>query len=557
MQKQAQQRERARRPNAGRTRLLWLATLATPLLLVGACEGLARLTAAPRTADDPMLQLVGAPSFFERTEIDGRPHVRVAHDEVYSRRNIVFATEKAPGSFRVFCLGGSASAGWPHPVGESYSAYLEQALRRSAPRQPIEVINVSAHAYAAYRVRLLFDRVLEFEPDLLVLYTGNNEFLEKRRYLPAREHLDPVLAIANRSAAVRLLRSGIVRLFFPDNVLAGARREHVAYEQWSKVRRVALTLRDDPAQFEQVKAHYELSVEVMVREAAARGVPVILVSVPVNLRDWQPNVSTHGLVGDSLTRWQTAFRAGRRALLQGDADAARERLEEAVALAPQHAESHYQLARSLERRGDAPRALAHYRRANDLDRNPFRALSDFNTRLRAIAVRHPNAHLADAESAFLAASAPRAPGFGLFLDYVHPTRRGNLTLARTVFDVIASHQLLGDPPRRRFEAAPSQHYDEARDLRLQRTLVMLFAMMHQYESLIAKAKPYTAAPADRAPFMHRAFTVFSDVVDLDRRRVLGLPVDPDEAARVEADLEDFYRERFPTPDESAADAARG
>ncbi len=388
------------------------------------------------------------------------------------------------------------------------------------------------------------------------LYTGNNEFLEKRTYLPMREHLDPVLAIANRSAAVRLLRSGIVRLFFPDNVLAGARREHVAYEQWSKVRRVALTLREDPAQFEQVKAHYAWTVEAMVREAAARGVPVILVSVPVNLRDWQPNVSTHGLVGDSLERWQTAFRAGRRALLQGDAEAARERLEEAVALAPQHAESHYRLARSLERTGDAPRALAHYRRANDLDRNPFRALSDFNTRLRAIAEQHPNAYLADAEAAFLAASAPRAPGFGLFLDYVHPTRQGNWTLARTVFDVIASQRLIGDPPRRRFGAAATPHYDEVRDLRLQRTLVILFAMMHQNESLVAKAKPYTAAPADRAPFMHRAFTVFSDVVDLDHRRVLGLPVDPDEAARVEANLERFYLERLPTPEETGPAPAR-
>ncbi len=67
-------------------------------------------------------------------------------------------------------------------------------FRRSYPRRSIEVINVSAHAYAAYRVRLLFDRVLEFEPDLLVLCTGNNEFLEKRTYLPMREHLDPVLA---------------------------------------------------------------------------------------------------------------------------------------------------------------------------------------------------------------------------------------------------------------------------------------------------------------------------------------------------------------------------
>jgi len=534
-----------------RTRLFWLATLATPLLLLGACEGLARLTAASRAADDPMLHLVGTPSFFEPAEIDGRPHVRVAHDEVYSGRNIVFATKKDPGSFRIFCLGGSASAGWPHPPTEIYSAYLEQALRRAYPQRPIEVINVSAHAYAAYRVRLLFDRVLDFEPDLLVLYTGNNEFLEKRTYLPARERLDRVLAVANRSAAVRWLRSAFVRLFFPDNALSGAHRDHVAYEQWSKVQRIALALRADPAQFEQVKAHYERSVEAMVRKAAARGVPVILVSVPVNLRDWHPNVSVHDLAGESLTRWETAFRDGRRALLQGDPEAAQERFEEAVAMAPQHAESHFQRARSLERTGDPRRALAHYRRASDLDHNPFRALSEFNASLRAIAARYPNAYLADAEAAF---QSTGAPGFELFLDYVHPTREGNLTLARTVFDVIATHGFPGGSPRRLdFEAAPSPDYDEAHDLRLQRTLLVLFAMMHQYESLVAKAEPYTAAPPDRAPFMHRVFTVFSDTVELDRRRVLGLPVDPAEAARVEAELASFYRERFPTPAEPTPD----
>ena len=81
-------------------------------------------------------------------------------------------------------------------------------------------------------------------------------------------------------------------------------------------------------------------------------------------------------------------------------------------------------------------------------------------------------------------------------------------------------------------------------------------MMHQDESLVAKVKPYTAAPAERAPFMHLAFTVFSDTVELERRRLLGLPVDPDEAARVEANLEHFYRERLLTPEEPGPTPAR-
>ena len=52
MQKQARRREPAQVQNRDWTRLLWLATLATPLLLGGACEGLARLTTASRDANN-------------------------------------------------------------------------------------------------------------------------------------------------------------------------------------------------------------------------------------------------------------------------------------------------------------------------------------------------------------------------------------------------------------------------------------------------------------------------------------------------------------------------
>ncbi len=544
---------RASEPVGGHRLGLWLATLLVPVAFFGACEGLARLAGTSRFPDDPKLSLVGRTRFFEPIEIDGRPHLRVVHEEAYARRNIVFAAEKAKGSARVFCLGGSASAGWPHPPEEIFSVYLEQALQRAVRDRAIEVINVSAHAYAAYRVRLIFDRVLEFQPDLIVLYTGNNEFLEKRTYLPGRDRLDWIRGAADRLATVRYLRNGWIRFRFPENTLPVAHRAHVVYEQWSKVERVALTLREDPDQLEQVKSHYAQVVESMVRRAADRGVPVILVTVPVNLRDWHPNVSVHGLKGTPRARWQSAFDAGRRDLLRGEAGAARGHLEAAVTLAPEHAESHFLLGRAIEASGERARALDAYRRAVDLDRNPFRALSAFNASLRAIAARHPGATLADAESAFLRASEPRAPGFDLFLDYVHPTRAGNLTLAETVFDAIVDRSLLGvTTPGAGFRADPSPNYEESRDLVLQRALVTLFAMMHQYESLVAKVHPYTAAPRSHAPLFHRAFRVFSNALELDRRRLLGEPVDPDEARQTEAELERFYRDRFPFLESAAS-----
>jgi tetratricopeptide (TPR) repeat protein len=510
-------------PASGARALHWLVTLAIPVLVFGACEGVARLAVSSGAAPDPRLTLVDVPSFFEETVVNGVRHYRIAHPEVYSQRGVVFPAEKPAGSLRVFCLGGSASAGWPHPKQEIYSAYLEQALARAFPWRPIQVINASAHAYAAYRVRLLFDQVIELDPDLIVVYSGNNEFLEKRTYLPHREQLEPFLDVANSLAGFRLARAWLGPRLFPENALSAQKRQHVAFAIWSKVKQVALDLRTDPEQFAQVKSHYRRSIEAIAEGAQQRGVPLVLVSVPVNLRDWHPNVSVHAPAGGDREKWKRAYDSGRIALLRNEPGEAALHFESALAMDPGHAESHFLLARALDRTQEWERAYAHYDRARDLDHNPFRAISEFNDALHDIAARHPGVYLADAEAAFRSASAPRAPGFDLLPDV-----------------------------DRRFGPSPSPSYDESTDMELQSSLLLLFALMHQNESLVARARVY-AAPAE--PPLELADTIleiFPEVLEIDRRRLLGLPVDPARAERVADRVERFYWRNFPILAEAGA-----
>ncbi len=122
-----------------------------------------------RVADDPYLQFGPVQPFFIKQTISGRRYYQAAKRELYRERNIVFPIKKDPGTFRVFCLGASASAGWPHPSQEIYSEYLEEALLKAYPGQKIEVINVSAHSYPTYRVRMIFEEILQFKPDLLII----------------------------------------------------------------------------------------------------------------------------------------------------------------------------------------------------------------------------------------------------------------------------------------------------------------------------------------------------------------------------------------------------
>jgi tetratricopeptide (TPR) repeat protein len=514
-------------------------------------------------SDDPYLNFGQVDSFFIRKEINGEPYYQVANREVYRERNIMFPVHKQANTFRIFCLGGSASAGWPHPAEEIYSAYLQSALQQRYPKRNIEVINVSAHAYAAYRVRLIFQEIIRFEPDLVVIYSGNNEFIEKRIYAEIRPWHEPLSSIMNRSYLVRRVRgSSVGRRLWPENTLLPEERQHVAYEQWSKIEQLALELRKNPRQYEKVKEHYEFSIQSMVTAAREQGVPVVLVTVPVNLRDWRPNVSYQPLMGETLASWEQQYRNGRRLLTLGDAAGAVQAFSIAIQLSPLHAESHFMLGLALEELHDYDAAFLAYSKARDLDHNPFRAPSDLNLILRRIAGRSENVSLADAERAFQAASAPLSPGFDLFLDYVHPTKRGNLLVAQAVYDEIVKHRAIGseEPGPNAVQPAmlnnpeTKEAYDERRDYAMQGVMVRLFVMMHQYKSALEKARALHQAPGafdtlrngEDIKLVSGVLDLFPDIIAHERAIILR-GVDHERQRQdlyLDARLKTFYRENF-------------
>ena len=235
---------------------------------------------------------------------------------------------------------------------------MQNALQEAYPQRSIEVINLSAHAYAAYRVRLIFQEIIQYEPNLIVIYSGNNEFIEKRVYRETPSWLKPIAEAMNRLYLVRRVKgSSLGRRLWPENTLLADERQHVGYEQWSKIEQLSLDLRKDPEQFRKVKEHYQFSIQSMVAAAQQRQVPVVLVTVPVNLRHWRPNVSYQPLQGEELQRWEDVYRDGQRLLLLGKAEDAARTLREAIHLAPVHANSHFLLGNALEATGRHEAAL--------------------------------------------------------------------------------------------------------------------------------------------------------------------------------------------------------
>jgi len=345
-----------------------------------------------------------------------------------------FAATKPPHCFRVFCFGGSTVFGRPYKGETSFCQWLELELAAADPARSYEVINCGGISYASYRLVPLVKEALQYQPDLVILATGHNEFLEDRTYQ----------AIKTRSAVRAKLEDAAYSLRLVNLArqwMGKAKTAHpveLSPEVEPKLDRVSgyASYHRDEAWRERVTAQFEESVRTMVSDCRAAGVPVILVKLGANLRDCPPFKSEHrpGLSADQEDAWQAAFEAG-VAAEPTNAPAALAGYRQAEAIDATQALLDYRLARTLDRLGRAPEALQYYSRAKEQDVCPLRILAPFQEILARVAAE-TGAPLVDA-AALIAAEAPDAiPGFDWYLDHVHPNIGGHQRIARALAEQV-------------------------------------------------------------------------------------------------------------------------
>ena len=98
-----------------------------------------------------------------------------------------FASHKGSREFRIFCIGESTVQGNPWGIETAFSTWLELSLRAADPSREWQVVNAGGISYASYRLSPIVAEVLQYQPDLLILCVGQNEFLEDRTYAPLRD----------------------------------------------------------------------------------------------------------------------------------------------------------------------------------------------------------------------------------------------------------------------------------------------------------------------------------------------------------------------------------
>jgi tetratricopeptide (TPR) repeat protein len=346
----------------------------------------------------------------------------------------VFPTRKPAGTYRVFVLGASAAQGVPNHAFR-FGRILETMLQERFPDTRFEVITAAMAAINSHVVVEVAKDCARYEPDLFVIYLGNNEVVGPYGpgtvLTPALSNLHLIrLAIAARKTRVGQLLSGLAQA-----LPGGGPTRWQGMEMF-----VGQQVRADDPRLDVVYRHFRRNLEDICRAAARAGAQTILCTVGTNLRDCPPFESSHkpALTAEQKARWEQVYRQGVQHETEAGYAQAIQSYVEAGRIDDLYAELQFRLGHCYWQLGEYERAGEHFTRARDLDVLRFRADSGIDEVVKAVANRRrgQGVHFADAARTLADNSPHGLPGEEFFYEHVHLTFEGNYLVARTVLDQV-------------------------------------------------------------------------------------------------------------------------
>ncbi|MCZ6816122.1 MAG: tetratricopeptide repeat protein [Planctomycetota bacterium] len=380
------------------------------------------------------------PLFVETAGADGRTYMATAKNKLRFFNPQRFLRDKPDDTYRIFCMGGSTTNGRPYDDETSFCGWLRAMLPEADPSHGWELINAGGVSYASYRVAILMEELVEYEPDLFIIYTGHNEFLEKRTYAAV---LETPSAVAGLQAALGRTRiyTAIKRAFRP-----GGHSSDRAPERFLLPGEVEAMLddtigpaayyRDDAAQ-EQVIQHFRYNLARMVDIARSAGAQVVLIAPASNLRHCSPFKSEHR-ADLAVADRERCHELLRRAQEQGAAGLWRESLailDQAATIDDRYAQLHYLRGCALWALSRPREAKSAFIRARDEDVCPLRALTPMHEAVIEVA-KNRGVPLLDFVTRAERQSEHETPGETMFLDHVHPSIESHRLLALDLLSVL-------------------------------------------------------------------------------------------------------------------------
>lgn len=346
-----------------------------------------------------------------------------------------FTLPKPPRVRRIVFLGGSTVQGFPYPSEIAFPRMVEHLLAAQRPGEQIEVLNAGIVGLNSFALADLVRQVVACQPDVIVIYTGHNEFYgpggvgSTATFFTPR--LYPWMTPLRRLRLVQVLGQYAGRRTAGDALIQTLPRD-VAIP-WGSPR------------LHRAEQYYRQNLQLMCNRARQHHIPVLLCQVACNL-SWQSPIVSIDSLSDSQAqqRRDALLQQGQRHMAAGRWDEAVALLETATQADPGYALSWYRLAQALEKTGQKARAGDAYQKACDLDGCRFRAPSSFAAIVRQVVQQSgEGVYRADVRTELARRADGAAPGADFFLEHVHFTWRGHREVARIIAKAIHTDVLQG------------------------------------------------------------------------------------------------------------------
>lgn len=384
---------------------------------------------------------VGYPtSFFVRSERQGFLTTNVHFGWHYQQETLaepqpcLIPIDKPSGGIRIFVLGESAAMGTPDPS-FGFARILEVMLRRCFPNRPIEVVNAAMRGINSHVITQISSQCAALDPDVMVLYAGNNEF--NGLYGPKTS-----LSVLGRHPAlipgfhlVKETRTGqLVRRLLGANPEARQDRRLKRDLRYFEECRTAF---DDPDK-EWVYRNFRVNLERICRHGLDARAGVVVSTIGANLRDCPPLGSLHrkDLAGPDRERWDRLYQEGIRLETGGDFEQAICHYQKAMEIDDHYAELLFRMARCRLGTGDLDGARSAFALARDRDALQFRADHRINEIIREVAGERTKLVEVDKSLAQGKLCHDGIPGAEFFYEHVHLRFPGDYEVALAILPAI-------------------------------------------------------------------------------------------------------------------------
>ena len=448
--------------NAGRRRWMRLAAATlVPLFIFGGLELGLRLAGYGYPTRLFLPRTIGGEEFLVPNEkFTHRFFPSALAREPLSSR---MAASKPAGTYRIFLLGESAAFGDPDPS-FGVGRYLQALLEVRYPETNFEVVCVAMAAINSHVLLPIARECARHDGDLWIVYLGNNEMIGPYGAATVFGEQAPGLGWVRTVLALKSTRVGQLM----DQLMAKLRGASSAPESWDGInmfRKNPLTY-DDPKRLRTYE-NFAGNLDDILDVGKKAGVPVILSTVAVNLRDCAPFASRHadGLEPAQRAEWERLFEEGSSLEAGGSFSAALEVYTKAAAIDPGFAELQFRLGTCQLALDQPAAARQSFERARDYDVLPVRADTRINGMIQEAMV---SVNGVDAAQELSDLTPDGIPGEELFYEHVHFTMAGNELLARFLAEKVAEQ--LPAAMRAQGRSLPAEVESEACAQRLATTL---------------------------------------------------------------------------------------